>query len=64
MLLIYEVTDVSFLIVNTTQKSIDKAVEQQIYSRLAMLNFEDIPTLPRWIQNQVNKGEDRSFNNC
>jgi DGQHR domain-containing protein len=49
-----------FLIVNTTQKSIDKAVEQQIYSRLtSMVNFEDIPTLPRWIQNQVNKGEDQ-----
>ena len=49
-----------FLIVNTTQKSVNKGVEQQIISRLSnMVGFEDTPTLPKWIQNQVNKGEDR-----
>lgn len=49
-----------FLIVNTTQKSVDRAVEQQIIARLTgMVNIEDIPTLPRWIQRQVLKGEDK-----
>jgi len=49
-----------FLIVNTTQKAVNKGVEQQIISRLSnMVGFEDTPTLPKWIQNQVNKGDDR-----
>lgn len=49
-----------FLIVNSTQKSIDQAVVQQIHARLTdMINFEKIPTLPKWIQRQVLKGEDR-----
>ena len=49
-----------FLIVNTTQKAVDRAVEQQIISRLSgMVDIEDIPTLPRWIQRQVLKGEDK-----
>lgn len=49
-----------FLIVNTTQKAVDRAVEQQIISRLTgMVDIEDIPTLPKWIQRQVMKGEDR-----
>ncbi|MEO8771587.1 MAG: DGQHR domain-containing protein [Ferruginibacter sp.] len=49
-----------FLIVNTTQKAVDRAVEQQIISRLTgMVNIEDIPTLPKWIQRQVMKGEDK-----
>ena|GEM_PF-4324131 len=49
-----------FLIVNTTQKSVNKAVEQQIIARLSgMVNIEDIPTLPKWIQQQVDKGEDK-----
>ena len=49
-----------FLIVNTTQKAVDKAVEQQIIARLSgMIDLEDIPTLPKWIQKQVLKGEDR-----
>lgn len=49
-----------FLIVNTTQKSVDRAVEQQIISRLTgMVDLEDIPTLPKWIQRQVMKGEDK-----
>ena len=47
-----------FLIVNTTQKSVDKAVEQQIVARLSKaLDFEDMPSLPRWILNVVERGE-------
>lgn len=47
-----------FLIVNTTQKSVDKSVEQRIISRLTRaIDLEDIPSLPRWIQNVVQKGE-------
>lgn len=49
-----------FLIVNTTQKSVDKAVEQQIFSRLTqMISFENVPTLPKWIKRQVDSGEDQ-----
>jgi DGQHR domain-containing protein len=48
-----------FLIVNTTQRSVDKAVEQQIIARLTnMVELEEMPTIPRWIQRQVEKGED------
>jgi DGQHR domain-containing protein len=48
-----------FLIVNTTQRSVDKAVEQQIIARLTnMVEIEQMPTIPRWIQKQVEKGED------
>lgn len=48
-----------FLIVNTTQRSVDKAVEQQIVARLTqMIAFEKTPVLPKWIQRQVDKGED------
>jgi len=48
-----------FLIVNTTQRSVDKAVEQQIVARLSgMVDIEDMPTIPRWIRRQVEKGED------
>ncbi len=47
-----------FLIVNTTQKSVDKGIEQQIISRLTQsVDLEDIPNLPRWIKNIVNKGD-------
>ena len=47
-----------FLIVNTTQKSVDKAVEQRIIARLtAALGVEDMPSLPKWILNTVEKGE-------
>jgi DGQHR domain-containing protein len=47
-----------FLIVNTTQKSVDKAVEQRIVARLTdAMTFEDIPSLPRWILKTVEKGE-------
>jgi DGQHR domain-containing protein len=47
-----------FLIVNTTQKSVDKSVEQRIIARLSeALDVEDIPSLPKWILNTVEKGE-------
>jgi DGQHR domain-containing protein len=47
-----------FLIVNTTQKSVDKSVEQRIIARLTdALDVEDMPSLPRWILNMVEKGE-------
>jgi DGQHR domain-containing protein len=50
-----------FLIVNTTQKSVDGAIEQQIVARLTdMVDFEKTPVLPRWIQRQVDKGEDHT----
>lgn len=49
-----------FLIVNTTQRSVDKAIEQQIVARLTeLIDFEKTPVLPRWIQRQVEKGEDQ-----
>lgn len=48
-----------FLIVNTTQRSVDKAIEQQIVARLTrMVNLEKTPTIPRWIKRQVERGED------
>lgn len=48
-----------FLIVNTTQRSVDKAVEQQIIARLSgMVDIEEMPTIPKWIRRQVEKGED------
>lgn len=49
-----------FLIVNTTQKSVEQGVEQRIYARLtrAFELEDDIPHLPKWIRNTVGKGED------
>lgn len=48
-----------FLLVNTTQKSVDKGVEQRIYARLTdAIDVEDIPNLPRWISKAVNRGDD------
>jgi DGQHR domain-containing protein len=48
-----------FLIVNTTQRSVDRAIEQQIVARLTkMIGLEQTPTMPRWIRRQVEKGED------
>ncbi|NUO18055.1 DGQHR domain-containing protein [bacterium] len=48
-----------FLIVNTTQKSVDKSVEQRINARLTqILTTEDIPSLPKWILNTIKRGED------
>ncbi len=37
-----------FLIVNTTQKSVDQSVEQRIIARLSdALDVEDLPSLPK-----------------
>jgi DGQHR domain-containing protein len=48
-----------FLIVNTTQKSVERGVEQRIYQRLTQaLEIEDIPNLPKWISKTIQKGED------
>ncbi len=48
-----------FLIVNTTQKTVEEGVAQRIRARLTKaLNVEDIPNLPKWILNSVEKGED------
>jgi DGQHR domain-containing protein len=47
-----------FLIVNTTQKSVDKSVEQRIIARLTdALDVEELPTLPNWILRTVERGE-------
>jgi DGQHR domain-containing protein len=47
-----------FLIVNTTQKGVDKSVEQRIIARLSdALDVEDLPSLPKWILRTVEKGE-------
>ena len=47
-----------FLIVNTTQKSVDRSVEQRIVARLTQaIQVEDTPSLPRWISRIVEKGE-------
>src|ERR1700730_1492228 len=47
-----------FLIVNTTQKSVDKSVEQRLIARLTeALNLEDLPSLPKWILRTVERGE-------
>lgn len=48
-----------FLIVNTTQKSVEEGVAQRIRARLTRaLELEEIPNLPKWILNSVQKGED------
>lgn len=48
-----------FLIVNTTQKSVDKAVEQRIYARLTQaIGIEDVPNLPKWIRRIIETGDD------
>lgn len=47
-----------FLIVNTTQKSVDKSIEQRIITRLTdAMGMEDTPSLPKWIDNAVQRGE-------
>lgn len=48
-----------FLIVNTTQKSVEQGVEQRIKARLTQaMEVLDVPSLPRWILKTVEKGED------
>ncbi len=53
-----------FLLVNTTQKSVDKGVEQQIISRLTELKgLTEGITLPKSIQKMVDKGEvEKAYN--
>jgi DGQHR domain-containing protein len=47
-----------FLIVNTTQQSVDQSIAQRIIARLTdALDVEDVPSLPKWILNTVEKGE-------
>ena len=52
-----------FLIVNTTQKSVDAGVEQRIIARLtSAIDLEDMPNLPKWISKRVEVGdEERAF---
>lgn len=48
-----------FLIVNTTQKSVEEGVAQRIRARLTRAReVIDMPNLPKWISNSVQKGED------
>jgi DGQHR domain-containing protein len=48
-----------FLIVNTTQKSVEEGVAQRIRARLTKaMGVDDTPNLPKWINNSVQKGED------
>lgn len=48
-----------FLIVNTTQKSVEEGVAQRIRARLTKaMGVDDMPNLPKWILNSVQKGED------
>lgn len=47
-----------FLIVNSTQKSVDKSVEQRIIARLTeAIDVEETPNLPKWILKTVQRGE-------
>jgi DGQHR domain-containing protein len=48
-----------FLIVNTTQKSVEEGVAQRIRARLTKaMGIDETPNLPKWILNSVQKGED------
>jgi DGQHR domain-containing protein len=48
-----------FLIVNTTQKSVEEGVAQRIRARLTRaMGVDETPNLPKWIFNSVQKGED------
>ena len=48
-----------FLIVNTTQKSVEEGVAQRIRARLTRaMGVDDTPNLPKWIFSSVQKGED------
>ena len=48
-----------FLIVNTTQKSVDESIAQRIRARLTdLIDTEDTPKLPKWIDRLVQRGED------
>lgn len=48
-----------FLIVNTTQKSVEEGVAQRIRARLTKsMGVDETPNLPKWIFTSVQKGED------
>lgn len=48
-----------FLIVNTTQKSVEEGVAQRIRARLTRaIGVDNTPHLPKWIMLSVQKGED------
>lgn len=48
-----------FLIVNTTQKSVEEGVAQRIRARLTRaMGVDETPNLPKWILSSVQKGED------
>jgi DGQHR domain-containing protein len=48
-----------FLIVNTTQKSVEEGVAQRIRARLTRsIGLDETPNLPKWIFTSVQKGED------
>jgi DGQHR domain-containing protein len=48
-----------FLIVNTTQKSVEEGIAQRIRARLTeAMDVDDTPNLPKWILSSVQKGED------
>ena len=48
-----------FLIVNTTQKSVEEGIAQRIRARLTKaMGVDDMPNLPKWILISVQKGED------
>jgi len=48
-----------FLIVNTTQRSVEEGIAQRIRARLTKaMDVDDTPNLPKWILKSVQKGED------
>jgi DGQHR domain-containing protein len=48
-----------FLIVNTTQRTVDESIAQRIRARLTKeMDVGDTPMLPKWIFKSVQKGED------
>lgn len=48
-----------FLIVNTTQKTVEEGIAQRIRARLTKaIGVENTPNLPKWILKSVQRGED------
>jgi DGQHR domain-containing protein len=48
-----------FLIVNTTQRSVEEGIAQRIRARLTKaMDVDDTPNLPKWILKSVQRGED------
>ena len=48
-----------FLIINTTQKSVEEGIAQRIRARLTKaMDIDYVPNLPKWILNSIQKGED------